>query len=206
VKIALISFHLNLDRYPKKWINDYKNSIINQTYNNFDIFELNYGGDEKKIFDNSIFISKDLKNHANAHNYLLDHIFNLGYDLILNTNIDDIYALNRVEKQVEAYNPNITIMSSNYILFSDDVNNILSKTNFNVNSIEREFELDHNIIAHPVCAYSRDLLNYDYHLKESSIPKDDFELWKKILRLKGSFNILNDYLLFYRKSDLKTSI
>ena len=86
MRTALISFHKNIGRYPIEWIEKYRDSIINQTNKDFDIFELNYGGGEERIFENSKFISLNLNDHAQAHNYLLERCFSLGYDLILNTN------------------------------------------------------------------------------------------------------------------------
>jgi hypothetical protein len=40
VKIALICFHKNIGRYPKEWIDLYKDSILNQTNMDFDILEI----------------------------------------------------------------------------------------------------------------------------------------------------------------------
>jgi len=203
MKIALISFHKNIGRYPKEWIDLYKESILNQTYNDFDIFELNYGGGDERIFENSEFISKELNDHAEAHNFLLSHCFGNGYDAILNTNVDDYYPLDRVEKQIREFDPDISVLSGNYTSFSEYKNNIHT-TKFHTLNIANEFIKNHNIIAHPACCYSKKIMEYNDSLVSNEIPADDFSLWKRLLSKGARFKILPEVLLHYRISDLKT--
>jgi hypothetical protein len=203
MKSALVCFHKNLKRYPKEWILLYKNSIINQTYKNFDIFELNYGGDDVRIFEGSNFISLPLKDHAQAHNYLLNMCFYLGYDIVFNTNIDDIYPSDRIKIQIQNFDPSFAIISGNYVSFTESSPGIHS-TKFDSLKIEEEFSKNHNIIVHPACAYSRKFLEYDEFLISEEIPSDDFQMWKRMLKKGAKFKILPDILLYYRISDLKT--
>ena len=73
MKIGLICYHKNIDTlYPKKWIEEFKNSIDSQTYKDFIIYELNYGGGEQRIFPNSLFESKEFPTFVHGMNYLLD--------------------------------------------------------------------------------------------------------------------------------------
>ena len=203
MKTALISFHKNIGRYPIEWIEKYRDSIINQTNKDFDIFELNYGGGEERIFENSEFISLNLNDHAQAHNYLLERCFSLGYDLILNTNIDDRYPLDRVKLQIDNFDPEISVMSGNYISFTETRENIHC-TKFEELDIFKEFSNNHNIIAHPACAYSRKILDYNENLISEEIASDDFCMWKRLLTKGAKFKILPDVLLYYRISELKT--
>ena len=203
MKTALISFHKNIGRYPIEWIEKYRDSIINQTNKDFDIFELNYGGGEERIFENSEFISLNLNDHAQAHNYLLERCFSLGYDLILNTNVDDRYPLDRVKLQIDNFDPEISVMSGNYISFTETRENIHC-TKFEELDIFKEFSNNHNIIAHPACAYSRKILDYNENLISEEIASDDFCMWKRLLTKGAKFKILPDVLLYYRISELKT--
>jgi hypothetical protein len=203
MRTALISFHKNIGRYPIEWIEKYRDSIINQTNKDFDIFELNYGGGEERIFENSEFISLNLNDHAQAHNYLLERCFSLGYDLILNTNVDDRYPLDRVKLQIDNFDPEISVMSGNYISFSETRENI-HRTKFEELDIFKEFSNNHNIIAHPACAYSRKILDYNENLISEEIASDDFCMWKRLLTKGAKFKILPDVLLYYRISELKT--
>jgi|LauGreDrversion4_2_1035121.scaffolds.fasta_scaffold682285_2 hypothetical protein len=205
MKSALICFHKNVARYPNNWIERYKESILNQTCTNFDIFELNYGGESQRIFNSSNFISIPLKDHAEAHNYLLRYCFDRDYDLIFNTNVDDYYPLDRIEKQINSFDPSVSVSSGNYIGFSDD-NVKYNSTFFHRLSIDEEFSKNHNIIAHPACCYSRKITEYGDFLISSEIPADDFFLWKRLLLKGAKFKIIPDVLLYYRISDLKTNL
>lgn len=202
MKTALILFHKNLSRYPIGWIAEYKNSIRNQSYRNFSIYELNYGGGEERIFEESFFDSVPMADHAEAHNYLIDDLFKKDYDLILNTNVDDVYPLDRVEIQVSSFDSLIPVSSGNYVGFRE--NNKYSPTSFHTMNIGEEFKKDHNIIAHPACAYTKSLLDYNESLISNEIPSDDFQMWKRLLGKGCKFNILPNVLLYYRISDLKT--
>jgi hypothetical protein len=203
MRTALISFHKNIGRYPIEWIEKYRDSIINQTNKDFDIFELNYGGGEERIFENSKFISLNLNDHAQAHNYLLERCFSLGYDLILNTNVDDKYPLERVKLQIDNFDPEVSVISGNYISFSETRENIHG-TKFHELDIFKEFSNNHNIVAHPACAYTRKILDYNEKLISEEIASDDFCMWKRLLSKGAKFKIIPDVLLYYRISELKT--
>lgn len=203
MKTALIAFHKNIGRYPVEWIERYKESIINQTNRDFDIFELNYGGGDERIFEDSEFISLELKDHAEAHNYLLEKCFSLDYDLILNTNVDDKYPLDRVKIQIDNFDPEFSVISGNYVSFSEVRENIHG-TKFHELDIAKEFSNNHNIIAHPACAYTRKILEYNERLISEEIASDDFCMWKRLLSKGAKFKILPNVLLYYRISELKT--
>jgi hypothetical protein len=203
MKIALISFHKNIGRYPSEWIDIYRNSIENQTFKNFDIVELNYGGGEERIFNGSIFHSINLKDHAQAHNYLLDICFSDGYDMVLNSNVDDKYPLDRIQIQVENFDPEVEVMSGNYVSFDEEKDTIHS-TQFHNMNIEEEFKRNHNIIAHPACSYSRKFIEHNEKLISKEIASDDFCMWKRLLEKGARFKILPSVLMYYRISNIKT--
>lgn len=205
MKIAVISFHKNIGRYPIEWIEKYKNSILNQTYQEFDIVELNYGGGIERIFENSRFISENLTDHAEAHNRLLNICFDDGYDYILNTNVDDYYPINRISLHVQNYNNEFSVISGNYQGFNGD-SDLLGITQFHTMNIDDEFSKNHNIISHPACGYTRKFLEYKEKLISQEVPADDFYMWKR-MRAKGAkFKILPEVMMYYRISDLKTKL
>ena len=184
MRIALISFHKNISRYPTEWIEKYRESIINQTHKDFDIFELNYGNSEERIFENSEFISLNLNDHAQAHNYLIEKCFSLNYDMVLNTNVDDRYPLDRVKIQIDNFNPEISVMSGNYVSFSETRENIHC-TKFHELDISKEFFNNHNIVAHPACAYTKKMLEYNEKLISEEIASDDFLYVEKAFIQRG---------------------
>jgi hypothetical protein len=204
MKIAIISFHKNIKRYPDKWVEMYRDSILNQDYKDYDLFELNYGGENNRIFDNSNFVSLSMQDHAQAHNYLVKNCFKLGYDAVMNTNVDDCYPQDSLSTLISNHDPYFCLISGNYKAFSED-NDSIYTTKFHYMNIDREFSREHNIISHPCCLYTRTFLNYNEELISSEIPRDDFKMWKRMLNKGAKFKIIPNVLLNYRISNLKTN-
>lgn len=205
LKIALICFHKNVLNYPASWIVAYRNSILNQTYKDFDIFEINYGGGVDKIFDNSIFENKQFNNHAEAHNYLLDKIFSLGYDYVANSNIDDVYSIHRIERQLPYMKNGYDVISSNFSNINEYGDVTLNLQMHDKNCVI-EANANHNIICHPVVCYSKKFWTTCNRLIPSEIPIDDFNMWKRAYQKNAyKFIILPDYLLEYRIHQNKVS-
>lgn len=204
LKSAVIIFHKHAYKYNLQWVQRCLNSIRHQTYKNFDVFELDYGGEHTQLYHGSSFASTNsIKDHAEAHNWLLDKVFELGYDVAFNVNIDDIYALDRFEKQIAAIKEGYDVVSSNFFHINEK-GRLMNQLAMDSLDIEREFERGHNIIAHPVCAYSKNFWTNCDKLKSEEIPKDDFELWKRSLG-KFKFKILPNFLLYYRIHGTKVS-
>jgi len=197
MKSAVIIFHKNIDTYYKKeWIDECFNSIRNQSYSDFDVFEIDYGGTNNQRYDGSIFESKELNNHTQAHNLLLDKVFSLGYACAFNVNVDDWYALNRFEKQIPWIKKGYDVVSSNFYRTTDG-REVTQSFTFHNRDIRKEAAREHNIIAHPVVCYSRHFWTNCDRLDPAHIPYDDFKLWKKSYG-RFKFIILPDFLLFQR--------
>ena len=66
--------------YNKYWIDKCVDSVLNQTNIFFDIYEVNYGNEDRSIFDNcnlnkkinKFFFKKDYKTHTEAMMFLLN--------------------------------------------------------------------------------------------------------------------------------------
>ncbi len=198
MKAAVIIFHKNIDTYyPKEWVDKCYDTIRGQSYQDFDVFELDYGGTGNQTYNGSYFFSRELDNHAEAHNYLLDTVFALNYDCAFNVNVDDWYALNRFEKQIPAIEQGWDVVSSNFYRVNED-ESIKQSFTFHNRNIQKEAAKEHNIIAHPVLCYSRNFwVNCD-KLNPKDVPFDDFILWKKSYKKNFRFIILPDFLLFQR--------
>lgn len=203
MKTAVILFHKNIERYPADWVKVCLESIRNQTYIHYHVFELDYGGANNQIFNGSRFMSKSMADHAHALNFLLDHVFDLGYDCAFNVNVDDFYASDRFAKQIRYMKDGYDIVSSNFHIV-DERGQIMQSIQVNDLDMEHEaFQNNHNIIAHPAVCYSK---RFKEKLISSEIPRDDFELWKRCYHMrKYRFAILPDYLLYYRVHNSKVS-
>lgn len=193
LKPAVIVYHKNLSTiYPKQWVQKFKDSILRQTHQGFDILELNYGGTGDRIFANSQFESIEMPTFAYAMNHLLDKC--KEYDCVFNTNTDDWYSENRFEKQLNYIRQEYDIVSSNFSLVKE--NRVTLTHHFDKRDIEKELARDHNMLCHPVIAYSKKFIESERYNPEE-IPYEDMNLWKRTVS-KYKFIILPDVLCFHR--------
>lgn len=200
---AVIIFHKNVRSYPPEWIRQSVESIQKQTFKQFDVFEMDYGGSAVRIFPGSIFISFELSTHADAHNFLLDLVFSKGYDCAFNVNVDDYYAPDRFEKQLVYMQAGYDVVSSDFYNVNES-GKVMDKMIMHDKSITEEAAKGHNIIAHPAVCYSKNFWTTCAKLIPEQIPFDDFELWKKSYE-KYRFIIVPEFLLYYRVHSKKIS-
>lgn len=204
-KIGVIFFHKNIRSiYNPNWIDKCIKSIINQTVNNFKIYEINYGGDNYRLFegdkDKHYFKNIELDNHALAMNMIIDEAFNDGCDYVFNTNLDDYYHPTRIEKQIEKLESGYDIVSSDfcYVEEIDSIDQITHYKNIKSNTdIVKNLAFNHNVIAHPVVAYSKKFWEKNRYNGEE-IPMEDLMLWKRAIANGFNFYIHDDVLLYYR--------
>lgn len=196
MKIAMLSYHKNAETlYPAHWIEKYKNSVLNQTYKQFDIIEANYGGGDYRIFEHSIFDAVITDNFVQTLNRLLDKCFNeLEYDFVLNSNIDDWFTPNRVERHIPFMSAGYDLISSNFALVKDD--EVTKWHKFHNLNILQELTKNHNIVCHPACTYSKKFWENNRYVPEQ-IPTEDLQLWQRAIK-NSKFIILEDTLLFHR--------
>ncbi len=225
--VAVILYHKDIyEIYDKEWIKDCLSSIFSQTYNKFDVLELNYGKEnyslikspageaqtsprlrEKSPNHKCYYWNKTMENHVHAMNFLLDKAFlEFDYNIVFNINIDDYYDVSRFSKQLPWFKEGYDIVSSNYYNFQSNGEKIV-KSAINVesyamdqDSIKKEFDKNNNIVAHPSVAYSKKFWKMMKYY-DDVIPKEDIQLWKRSIREGIKFKILPDYLLYYRIHD-----
>jgi len=210
MKVGVIFFHKKIRSiYKENWIKKSVKSILDQKHNNINIYEINYGGDEfsvKQYFTEEsrpwIFISEEKENHAEAMNTILDKAFNDGCNFVFNTNMDDYYSLDRIEKQLEYLAQGYDIVSSDFCYIQENAENndiiVFHKNIRGFGSIHDNLTRDHNVIAHPSVAYSRKFWADGNSYIPSEIPMEDLLLWKRSFFNGYKFIIHPDILLFYR--------
>jgi hypothetical protein len=204
MKVAVILYHKNINKiYKSEWIEDCIQSIVNQTYKDYYVYDLNYGLDNFNFSsyfskDKYKFFSESLENHAEAMNYLFDKCIEDDFDCVFNINLDDCYDLNRFEIQLGKIKEGYDIVSSNFEYIGDIVFSAqFDYHHYNVD-ISQRLEFD-NIIGHPSVCYSRNFINKNKYIP-SEIPKEDWELWKRTAT-DFKFYICKEFLLFYRIHD-----
>lgn len=211
-KVCCIIYHKNAFQiYKPEWIDMCINSILKQTHQNFDIFELNYDNQEESVFkvrpERHTFLKKKCINFIEGMNFLLDKIFNeLNYDCCFNVNLDDYYALNRFERQLMYINAGFDLISSNLSYVNED-SNIVENKKFHHLNIRKQLIENHNIIAHPVVCYSKKFWQGCGKYDPKEIRHEDLLLWKRTINSeqKFRFHIINEYLLFHRIHENKVS-
>ena len=193
-KSAVIFFHKNIyNIYNKYWIEKCVESVINQVNVFFDIYEVNYGNEDKSIFDNynltkkinRYFFKKDYKTHTEAMMFLLNKCFNENnYDIIFNTNLDDYYNHKRFIYQIYEVNNNNSLLNStmwtyikqksdfeefDIIYDEEDKNKIIYDNNFrwiNDSNIE-SYEYSNNIIDKNII--KNNMLSYNNLINHSGV-------------------------------------
>lgn len=205
MKSCVILYHKNINNiYKSEWINKSIESIKRQSYNEYFVYDLNYGDDDFS-FANSFsdigekykFFSSRFNNHADAMNFLFDRCEEDDFDVVFNINLDDYYDSRRFEIQINKLHEGYDVVSSNmqYLRYDTPCETFyFSDHNGN---IKDRLKID-NIICHPsVCFGRRFLENVRYNSDE--IPYEDYFMWQRI-----SSDFINKNLSF--TSSLKVYI
>lgn len=205
-KAAVIFFHSNiLNLYKRRWIDKCIQSIKDQSFQDFDVFEIDYSGNNTKLckgFSRHLFYNVKLENHISAMNFLLNEVFSKEYNVVFFTNMDDYYDPLRFEKQLQRIQEGFNLVSSNFYYITeiadgkDIVMNRMNMTSFG--DIRANLKRNHNVIAHPCVCMDRAIWESGlrYH---NLLGYEDLDLWQRAHKFK--FNILEDYLLYYRIHD-----
>jgi hypothetical protein len=208
MKAGIIFYHKNIfSIYNKRWIEKCVSSILNQTIKDFTIYEINYGPDSISLFEgisdlghDLFFFNQEMDNHAEAMNFIIDKAFENGEDFVFNTNLDDYYPLDRIEKQLEILERGYDVVSSDFCYVTeageDDVIT-LHKNILQFGSISVNLNSNHNVIAHPAVAMSKKFWAGNRYVP-AEIPMEDLLLWKRAVNDGYKFYIHPDELLFYR--------
>lgn len=196
MKVALLAYHKNISTvYDPAWVERYKNSILNQTFKAFTIYEVNYGGGTERIFENSNYRSVEYPSFVYALNYLLIRTMIDGFDCVANSNVDDWYPSDRLEMQLPFIQQGYDIVSSNFSLVEDD--KVIKAHYFENLNIALELANNHNVICHPSVVYSKRFLDNNRYVPEQQ-PMEDLMLWQRSIKNGYRFIILPETLCFHR--------
>ena len=211
MKCCVIFFHKNIRKlYKQEWIDQCVDSILNQSYQNFDILEINYGDEEysvledKKFSQKHIFFKENFQVYIEAMIFLLDQAFiTRDYDYVFNTNLDDYYMKNRFERQLDFMEKNNFLLSScnwYYIkegkLIEKKLININEKTLNTLNNNE-------NPINHSAVIFNKNFWfcldkNKNNLCYRDHKPCEDLTLWKRAYQNNISIGLQDEVLIHYR--------
>ena len=173
-------------------------SVLNQSYQDFDLLELNYGGSENsltKSYDlaghKCWFHTRNLPNRAHAQNYCITTAFEMGYEIVFDTNIEDFYHHDRFWKQVK--------------LIDDGCELVGMSTRGRCAT----FAVDDSIVMSRSTAYTQRLWNsYDCNGNlfryRNIVPLEEVELWRIAHRSNVRIGIVDDVAL-YRQTGIITN-
>ena len=195
MKVACIVYHRDvLKIYPQPWIDEAVRSIREQTFQDFTVLEMNYGGGQERFTDGQFF-SMEFASHIGAMDWLITYAFDNGFDVVFNTNLDDISHTTRFEKQLAKIAEGYQLVSSNFYYFGD-VEKEMDMVSWG--DIGKNLNRGHNVICHPAIAMHKSFWGPDLHYNEL-LGFEDLDLWKRAYAKGKKFFILPDYLLFYRR-------
>lgn len=205
-KLGVVIYHSNiLNIYKPRWIIECISSLLNQTVNDFTIYEINYDGENNSVVPPTCpnerkFFALKLKNHAQAMNFIIEQAFNDDCEIVFNVNLDDIYHPTRFEKQIKAINDGYDLVSSDFCYIeeindSEDIPTMLMNI-ANRGDINENLKRGHNVIAHPSVCYSKNFWRSNKY-NPDLIPREDLDLWQRSCD-KFKFHIIDEVLLNYR--------
>lgn len=186
----------------EKYLQDAIISVINQTYENWNLILLDDGSTDgslkiaKKFVNDKISIVSDGENKGLV--YRLNQILDLadgGYYARMDA--DDIMHFERIEKQIDFLqsNPGVDVVGSSYYAI-DQNNEIVGFRKVNSKLLSANNILKNGCFAHPSVMGKLDWFrknNYDADWERM----EDLELWLRTFS-NSEFRNINEPLLFYR--------
>lgn len=214
MKTAVIIYHKNIQKiYQQHWVDKCVTSIEEQTNKDFDVFELSYGDYPLSMtallgrtlaFRKVHFYHKPMENHVYAMNFILDRVFENGYDVAANTNLDDFYHYERLSIQLDAILQGADLVSSDFVYVKendagyDQITYIFKMSTFD---LVEQLAANHNIVAHPAVIITNGFWKKYGPYDPTTIPKEDLLLWQKALSMGAKIRIVPKVLLNYRIHD-----
>lgn len=206
MKIGVAFYLKNIDRYPVDWVNQCFESIENQTYQDFNVYILNYGEESDFGFKykvpvsfvtdhNCDYFQKPLNNYADAMNHIYERIFETC-DVAVNTNIDDYYSPNRIELLLQDLHNGADIASSNYYFLSQS-GQITHSPRFDQKNVYEQLKRGLNPVSNP-CHIMRKRVFEQLKFDSNLVPIEDMDYWKKAIEAGFKIHINPEYLHYYR--------
>lgn len=185
----------------EKYIIEAIDSILNQTYSNFEFIIIDDGSTDTTATLINNHTDARIRYHKKEKNSGIADSLNIGIDMaqgsfIARMDDDDISYSHRFEKQIEEFQAD-----SDLILCASSANNSFGKfLNSEANHEEIRMKLlFHNCIFHPSVMIKTQVLKENKY-NPAVVPSEDYELWSRLITI-GKFKILHTPLIFYRSNE-----
>lgn len=193
-----------------KFLKETLNSILRQTYVDFELIVVDNYSNYDFFKTISTFNDSRIKAYQNDNHGIIASNRNFGIKKAVGEYVafcddDDIWLDNKLELQIDRILTNkVDFISSNALLFKDNIENIISITNSKLPLNYNAFLKVNHVNTSTVIAKKSALLNFD----ESSdlVTIEDYELWLKLYDNSYKFAFISDPLIYYRLSDNNISL
>jgi glycosyltransferase involved in cell wall biosynthesis len=206
-KISVILPLYNAEKYIVSAIN----SILNQTFNNFELLVIDDGSTDHSLQIARSVVDPRIKIFENPKNLGLSDTLNRGFKIssgeyIARMDQDDLAAPERLEKQLQFLknNSNIDLIGTAFHTFGSKLSRKIQNP-VSHDEIKAALMFD-SAFAHPTVMYrkksfQKHSLEYDSNFNRA----EDFELWTRCISFLNTAN-LPEVLLHYRIHSAQTSI
>lgn len=189
----------------EKYIKDSINSILSQSYHNFEVVIVDDGSTDQtidtilSIDDNRIKLFRNDKNRGIPYtrNRLLE--YSKG-DYIAVLDADDIADSTRLQKQVDflSENEEIDVAGSYYKVFGNKFSRVI-KTPFRKPDEIHCYLMFYNNIANPTVMFKKEFIDkHNIQYDEKFFVAQDYEFWTRIISSGGKIAIIPEALTKYR--------
>lgn len=217
MKKPAISVIMSIYSEPVEWLDMAIESILNQTYRDFEFIIVNDNPsrvENKKVLE--LIAKKDtrVKVISNKENIGLTRSLNVALrkchgEYIARMDADDISLPSRFKQQISFLesHPNVDVLSSYVLSFMEDdrTHTKLMKYPVSNNQIQELLAFG-NPVAHPTVFLRKSSLNrYGLEYNESVRKSQDYGLWLDFALRGAIFYTLPIPLLMYRRSSTQTS-
>ena len=184
----------------ENYLYDSIESILDQSFKNFEFIIIDDGSTDKSKLDNRIqtyFLKKT--GYTNSLNFALTKSYS---NLIARMDSDDISLNTRLEKQINFMSLN---KNSNIAVCGSGIRAIDRNNKFLYNKIlpEKPFKIKkllpyQNVIVHPSVMMRKNIIMSVGGYNPKFEPAEDYDLWLRLLHNKNDFYNLRDPLISYR--------
>lgn len=207
MKVGVLVYHKDVfNIYKPSWVKKCLDSIRNQTFKDFTVYELCYADTRSLLWERSNYSHIPMVNHIAAMNHILDKAFLDECDVVFNINLDDYYAPERFELQLKEIEAGYELISSNFqhIEEIDGIDTPVRDMIFHDRDIKVELDANHNVLAHPIIAFTRKFWNENKYYNVDEIGFEDRTLWQRAIKNGSKIKIIDQILLYYRLSEKQT--
>ncbi|MFH2141155.1 MAG: glycosyltransferase [Bacteroidota bacterium] len=190
-------------------------SVINQTYRDFEFIIINDASTDntKSIIEEYIDSDNRIKIITNDENIKIVRSINIGLkhakgEFIARIDSDDIWEKDKLEQQIKylSQNPSLHLLGTSKIIIDENGNIMKSneKKIYNYKDIKKNI-LKYNLFCHSSVIFKKSLTDSIGYYNEVYKNSEDYEYWIRIITLYES-EILPDILVRYRISPQMVSL